>query len=142
MLGLLPVIAKGFKVINDSLGHMAGDQLLIEVSERLLTCLRGEDTVARLGGDEFTVLLEEVTRTEEAIACVRKIQAALSEPMLIDGKTTVKRSLQRPVLASLWRPRGIRRAMICSAMLTSPCTGPSRRVSRVTRYLTRVCTTR
>jgi len=87
MLGLLPVIAKGFKVINDSWGHMAGDQLLIEVSERLLTCLRGEDTVARLGGDEFTVLLEEVTRTEEAIACVRKIQAALSEPMLIDGKT-------------------------------------------------------
>jgi len=72
MLGLLPVIAKGFKVINDSWGHMAGDQLLIEVSERLLTCLRGEDTVARLGGDEFTVLLEEVTRTEEAIACVRK----------------------------------------------------------------------
>ncbi|MGD1940692.1 MAG: EAL domain-containing protein [Leptolyngbyaceae cyanobacterium] len=76
-----------FKVVNDSLGHAAGDQLLIEVANRLLGCVSAGDTVARLGGDEFTILLDDVDATVEAITCVQKIQAALSQPAKINGTT-------------------------------------------------------
>ena len=54
-----------FKVINDSLGHKAGDQLLVAVTERLKACLRPEDTAARLGGDEFTILVEDIAGVGE-----------------------------------------------------------------------------
>ncbi|MDB9525135.1 EAL domain-containing protein [Oscillatoria sp. CS-180] len=76
-----------FKVVNDSLGHAAGDQLLIEVADRLLNCVRAGDTVARLGGDEFTILLDEVTETSAVINCVKKIQAELNSPVEINGNT-------------------------------------------------------
>ncbi len=74
-----------FKVINDSLGHLAGDQLLIVVAKRLSDCLRGGDTVARLGGDEFVMLIEEVQDTNDVIEIVERIQVALKVPILIDG---------------------------------------------------------
>ena len=76
-----------FKVFNDSLGHAVGDQLLIEVANRLLGCVSAGDTVARLGGDEFTILLDDIDATVDAIACVQKIQAALSQPAKIGGNT-------------------------------------------------------
>ncbi len=57
-----------FKVVNDSLGHGMGDQVLVESSQRLLDCVRPEDTVARLGGDEFAILLEDLDSTEGATA--------------------------------------------------------------------------
>ncbi|HEX6185170.1 MAG TPA: diguanylate cyclase, partial [Pyrinomonadaceae bacterium] len=67
-----------FKVINDSLGHAIGDQLLISIARRLETCLRPGDTVARLGGDEFTILLEDMDDIEEAVAVAKRVEKELS----------------------------------------------------------------
>lgn len=78
-----------FKVINDSLGHDAGDQLLLAVAERLLLCVRPSDTVARLGGDEFTILLDCVTSEREATRVAERITAALSRPFQLDGHEVV-----------------------------------------------------
>jgi diguanylate cyclase (GGDEF)-like protein/PAS domain S-box-containing protein len=75
-----------FKVINDSLGHMVGDQLLAEVARRLEKCLREGDTVARVGGDEFTILLEDLTDEAEAEAVANRIQEEVSAPILLDGR--------------------------------------------------------
>ena len=66
-----------FKVVNDSLGHQAGDALLVEVGRRLQTCVRASDTVARLGGDEFTLLLEGVDGEAEARIVAERIEVAL-----------------------------------------------------------------
>jgi diguanylate cyclase (GGDEF)-like protein len=77
----------GFKAVNDSLGHAAGDQLLIEVARRLLGLLRKSDTVARLGGDEFVVLLDGVaTPGWQQVVC-EAITAAIGEPFDIDGRS-------------------------------------------------------
>jgi diguanylate cyclase (GGDEF)-like protein/PAS domain S-box-containing protein len=75
-----------FKVINDSLGHMSGDLLLIEVSGRLIQCLRPGDTVARLGGDEFALLLEDIKDTGELGNIADRIQRALAEPFTIKSQ--------------------------------------------------------
>ncbi|PJA32377.1 MAG: sensor domain-containing diguanylate cyclase [Zetaproteobacteria bacterium CG_4_9_14_3_um_filter_53_7] len=69
-----------FKEINDTLGHDAGDELLKQVSTRLLQCVRKSDTVARMGGDEFTVILSNVSKEEQAAQIAEKIIAMLSEP--------------------------------------------------------------
>ncbi|WP_404786117.1 putative bifunctional diguanylate cyclase/phosphodiesterase [Altericista sp. CCNU0014] len=69
-----------FKPINDSLGHFAGDRVLMEMASRLQTCVRREDTLARLGGDEFVILLEEIHHCSEAEACAVRIQRALAAP--------------------------------------------------------------
>jgi diguanylate cyclase (GGDEF)-like protein/PAS domain S-box-containing protein len=83
-----------FKVINDSLGHLAGDQLLITVARRLEHCLRCGDTIARipsqatiarLGGDEFTVLLEDVDLPANAVGVAERIQRELRAPFLVNG---------------------------------------------------------
>lgn len=77
-----------FKIINDSLGHALGDQLLIEVSNRLQRCLRPGDTVARLGGDEFTLLLEDIQDIKEAILMAERIQTEVSKPCTLGGHET------------------------------------------------------
>ncbi len=74
-----------FKLINDSFGHKAGDQLLIAVSKRLETCLRNSDTLARLGGDEFTILLENILSMEYATAIANRIAAQLEAPFSLEG---------------------------------------------------------
>lgn len=74
-----------FKVVNDSLGHHFGDRLLIEISKRLATCVRVEDTVSRLGGDEFTILIENVRDTWEVVQVAERILQSLSQPMDLDG---------------------------------------------------------
>jgi diguanylate cyclase (GGDEF)-like protein/PAS domain S-box-containing protein len=75
-----------FKVINDSLGHMIGDQLLVEVARRLEGCLRQGDTVARVGGDEFTILVEDLTEENEAVALAERIQKEVSAPFNLGGR--------------------------------------------------------
>lgn len=69
-----------FKVINDSLGHMIGDQLLIAIARRLETCLRSGDTVARLGGDEFTILLDDLKHVNDIKFVVERIHEELTSP--------------------------------------------------------------
>jgi diguanylate cyclase (GGDEF)-like protein/PAS domain S-box-containing protein len=75
-----------FKVVNDSLGHLVGDALLIAVSRRLESCLRPGDALARLGGDEFAILLNELNDEQQANAIAFRIQHALSAPFSIGGK--------------------------------------------------------
>jgi diguanylate cyclase (GGDEF)-like protein len=70
-----------FKVVNDSLGHRSGDELLITVARRLQACLRPGDTAARLGGDEFTVLLDGISDVGDAIRVSERIAEALEEPI-------------------------------------------------------------
>jgi diguanylate cyclase (GGDEF)-like protein len=75
-----------FKVINDSLGHLAGDEVLREVSKRLLTCVREPDVVARLSGDEFAILLEDVEIPSTAVKVAQRIIQALGKPLQVAGK--------------------------------------------------------
>ncbi len=73
-----------FKVVNDSLGHVAGDQLLKKASRRLEGCIRALDTVARLGGDEFVILLEDIQDIQDAIMIADRIRESLTAPFMID----------------------------------------------------------
>jgi diguanylate cyclase (GGDEF)-like protein len=82
---LLFIDLDGFKSVNDTLGHDAGDELLIKVAERLMGCVRDSDTVARLGGDEFTVILSTITTSDNAKPVARKIIETLSVPFDIKG---------------------------------------------------------
>jgi diguanylate cyclase (GGDEF)-like protein len=72
-----------FKEVNDSLGHEAGDRVLVAVAERLQACLRSSDTAARLGGDEFTVLLEDVEDVQEAVRVAERILEELRIPITL-----------------------------------------------------------
>jgi diguanylate cyclase (GGDEF)-like protein len=74
-----------FKVVNDSLGHAIGDQLLVAIAQRLTACLRVGDTVARLGGDEFVLLLEDIDGVNEATNIVNRLQKTITSPILLDG---------------------------------------------------------
>jgi diguanylate cyclase (GGDEF)-like protein/PAS domain S-box-containing protein len=75
-----------FKLVNDSLGHAVGDQLLEEVARRLERCVRLGDTVARLGGDEFAILLEQVGDVSDATRVAVRIHESLSTPCLLGGR--------------------------------------------------------
>ncbi|MBV8220154.1 MAG: EAL domain-containing protein, partial [Solirubrobacterales bacterium] len=74
-----------FKDVNDSLGHHAGDALLVEIGERLRGILRSSDTVARLGGDEFGVLISKPRSDRDVVVVIEKIRSALELPVTIDG---------------------------------------------------------
>ena len=75
----------GFKPINDTWGHDAGDQMLREMARRLMACLRAGDTVARLGGDEFVLLLLNLERIDECESALKRILAAVAQPLTING---------------------------------------------------------
>ncbi len=74
-----------FKVINDSLGHLVGDEVLKEIARRLLTCVRGPDLVARLSGDEFALLLEDVALPATAAKVAQRVLTALAVPIQLGG---------------------------------------------------------
>jgi diguanylate cyclase (GGDEF)-like protein len=88
-VGVLVLDIDNFKVVNDSLGHAQGDQLLLAVAARLRSCLRLGDTAARLGGDEFTVLVEDVSDLDELTAVAERIAEALRLPVRLDGRQVV-----------------------------------------------------
>jgi diguanylate cyclase (GGDEF)-like protein/PAS domain S-box-containing protein len=75
-----------FKRVNDSLGHAAGDELLVTAADRLRACLRPADTVARLGGDEFAILLEEPPSCNEATAVAARISIEIAQPYVVAGR--------------------------------------------------------
>ncbi|HBK97508.1 MAG TPA: diguanylate cyclase, partial [Microcoleaceae bacterium UBA10368] len=74
-----------FKVVNDSLGHILGDKLLITLAQRLQDCVRASDTVARLGGDEFTILLDSIQNLGDATLAANRIQKELTVPFNLEG---------------------------------------------------------
>jgi diguanylate cyclase (GGDEF)-like protein len=74
-----------FKLVNDSMGHHVGDEVLVMVARRLEECLRGGDIVARLGGDEFAILLERIADARDSGLVAERVQSALNEPMNIGG---------------------------------------------------------
>ena len=74
----------GFKPVNDSFGHEAGDKLLIEIARRLQTSVRANDTVGRLGGDEFVLLLTNLENTHEVYEVLQRVMEAIAQPVVID----------------------------------------------------------
>jgi diguanylate cyclase (GGDEF)-like protein len=75
-----------FKLVNDSLGHIAGDDLLRAAADRLRSCVRPSDLVARIGGDEFTILIENIADASEATCIAERISAELSRPFTVSGE--------------------------------------------------------
>ncbi|HET7174438.1 MAG TPA: EAL domain-containing protein [Gammaproteobacteria bacterium] len=84
-LALMFIDVDRFKSVNDSLGHNVGDQLLYQIGQRLLECVRTSDTVARLGGDEFTVIAEDCNEPQSVTLTCERILASLAEPILLEG---------------------------------------------------------
>lgn len=84
-VALLFIDLDGFKKVNDTYGHDAGDRLLKEVSERMRSCIRKDDIIARMGGDEFTILLGDLQNSTDATMVAQKLIAAVNEPVHLNS---------------------------------------------------------
>lgn len=94
LAGLLYIDLDGFKQVNDTLGHQAGDDLLVDVARRLEACVREDDTVARLGGDEFAVIMNDLADADMALALARRMVERLQITMpAADGPLQVTASI-------------------------------------------------
>lgn len=91
-----------FKLVNDSVGHAAGDELLIEAGRRIVATVRGGDTVARLGGDEFAILISDIDNLQIAEDLARRVLVALGEPFWIAGREVFPSA---SVGIAAWHPR-------------------------------------
>ncbi len=76
----------GFKAVNDTYGHLAGDQVIVAATKRFQSVIRANDTIARLGGDEFAVVLPKMTRSGQLDGVARALERSLAEPFFVDGK--------------------------------------------------------
>jgi len=85
-LALVFIDLDNFKFINDSLGHLAGDELLVEIARRLSGCLRPSDTVARLGGDEFVLVLNDHYRVSSIISLLERVLVDIGRPVSLSGR--------------------------------------------------------
>ena len=85
-VGVMIVDLDGFKNVNDSLGHLVGDALLVSVADRFRSRLRGTDTIARLGGDEFAILVETLDTADQAGTVAQRVLDALVEPLQLPGQ--------------------------------------------------------
>jgi diguanylate cyclase (GGDEF)-like protein len=79
----------GFKTVNDTIGHDAGDYVLKQVAQRLLSCVRKTDTVARVGGDEFLIIATEINSPDNAAQIAEKVVQVVSQPIIFNGQQTV-----------------------------------------------------
>ena len=86
LFALLYIDLDRFKLVNDSLGHTVGDQLLVDMSERLKSCSRPDDSIARLGGDEFAVLLEDLRSVQDATDAASRIQKEITRPFQVGNQ--------------------------------------------------------
>jgi diguanylate cyclase (GGDEF)-like protein/PAS domain S-box-containing protein len=75
-----------FKIVNDTLGHSVGDQLLVQAAQRLRDCVRSGDTVGRLGGDEFAFVLSNIAKVEDAGLVAQKVAASFAQPFILEGQ--------------------------------------------------------
>jgi len=122
-----------FKVINDSLGHEIGDQVLLAVADRLKACLRPSDTVARLGGDEFTILLEDIDQVRDATQVAERIAETLKTPFQLSGhEATTTASIGLRSVASMPSNQ-----MTCCATPTPRCIARRNAARRATKSSTR-----
>ncbi|MBV8659671.1 MAG: GGDEF domain-containing protein [Burkholderiales bacterium] len=103
MLALMFIDLDDFKLINDTLGHDAGDELLRVVAKRLLACVRASDTVSRQGGDEFMVLLPGIRQVDDARQIAQKMLTALDEPIEVGGEM---RSVRASIGISVYPDHG------------------------------------
>ena len=87
-IGCLYIDLDRFKFVNDTFGHGVGDQLLVEVAERLQQCIRATDVIGRLGGDEFAVVLSSLAKPQDAASVAQKVIRAMAAPFTLHGRDT------------------------------------------------------
>lgn len=127
LAGVLFLDLDGFKAVNDTLGHAAGDELLLQVARRLEACVRAEDTVARIGGDEFGVMLASVAQAGDCEHVATKILNALAQPFALAAREVrISASVGGALFPAHGQDMGSLLARADSGMYTAKHEGKSR----------------